>query len=60
MVATVDDGRLVALRPDGDHPLSAGFACQKGIAFSEVVNDPDHHGPRSTGGSAPVWDGRAR
>lgn len=41
MVATVDDGRLVALRPDKDHPLSAGFACQKGIAFTEVVNDPD-------------------
>ena len=41
MVATVDDGRLVALRPDKDHPLSSGFACQKGIAFTEVVNDPD-------------------
>ena len=41
MVATVEDGRLVALRPDRDHPLSAGFACQKGIAFTEVVNDPD-------------------
>lgn len=41
MVAEVDDGRLVSLRPDKDHPLSAGFACQKGIAFTEVVNDPD-------------------
>ena len=41
MVAEVRDGRLVALRPDKDHPLSAGFACQKGIAFTEVVNDPD-------------------
>jgi anaerobic selenocysteine-containing dehydrogenase len=41
MVATVEDGRLVALRPDKDHPLSAGFACQKGIAFTEIVNDPD-------------------
>jgi len=41
MIATVDDGRLVSLRPDKDHPLSAGFACQKGIAFAEVVNDPD-------------------
>lgn len=41
MVATVEDGRLVALRPDKDHPLSAGFACQKGVAFTEVVNDPD-------------------
>ena len=41
MIATVEDGRLTELRPDRDHPLSAGFACQKGIAFSEVVNDPD-------------------
>lgn len=41
MVATVEDGKLTALRPDKDHPLSAGFACQKGIAFTEVVNDPD-------------------
>jgi anaerobic selenocysteine-containing dehydrogenase len=38
MVAEVQDGRLVALRPDKDHPLSAGFACQKGIAFTEVVD----------------------
>src|SRR5882724_10329821 len=41
MIATVDDGRLVSLRPDKDHPLSAGFACQKGIAFTEIVDDPD-------------------
>ena len=36
MVATVEDGRLVALRPDKDHPLSAGFACQKGIEYVEA------------------------
>ncbi|CAA0094947.1 Thiosulfate reductase molybdopterin-containing subunit PhsA [Mycolicibacterium vanbaalenii] len=41
MIATVEDGKLVALRPDKEHPLSSGFACQKGIAFTEVVNDPD-------------------
>ncbi len=41
MIATVEDGRLAALRPDKDHPLSSGFACQKGIAFTEVHNDPD-------------------
>jgi hypothetical protein len=29
MVATVEDGRLVSLRPDRDHELSSGFACQK-------------------------------
>jgi anaerobic selenocysteine-containing dehydrogenase len=41
MIATVEDGRLTALRPDKDHPLSRGFACQKGIAFTEIHNDPD-------------------
>ncbi|MDA4110315.1 molybdopterin-containing oxidoreductase family protein [Mycolicibacterium holsaticum] len=60
MIATVEDGRLTALRPDKDHPLSAGFACQKGIAFTEVVNDPDRvtrplrRGP--TGFEAVTWD----
>jgi hypothetical protein len=28
MIATVDDGRLISLRPDKDHPLSSGFACR--------------------------------
>jgi anaerobic selenocysteine-containing dehydrogenase len=41
LVATVEDGRLAALRPDGEHPLSRGFACPKGIAMTEVQNDPD-------------------
>ncbi len=61
MVATVDDGRLVALRPDRDHPLSAGFACPKGIAFTEVHNDPDRVTTplrrNSAGGFDPVsWE----
>ncbi len=61
MIATVEDGRLTALRPDKDHPLSAGFACQKGVAFSEIVNDPDRvtEPLRRTadGGFEPVsWD----
>jgi anaerobic selenocysteine-containing dehydrogenase len=41
LVATVEDGRLVRLRPDREHPLSRGFACPKGIAMTEVQNDPD-------------------
>ncbi|MBO2451171.1 molybdopterin-dependent oxidoreductase [Actinomadura barringtoniae] len=40
--ATLADGReLIQLRPDRDHPLSKGFACPKGIAMTEVQNDPD-------------------
>ncbi|ORV88324.1 molybdopterin-containing oxidoreductase family protein [Mycolicibacterium iranicum] len=60
MIATVEDGKLVALRPDKEHPLSAGFACQKGIAFTEVVNDPDRVTTplrRTPDGFEPVsWD----
>lgn len=60
MIATVEDGKLVALRPDKEHPLSAGFACQKGIAFTEVVNDPDRVTTplrRTASGFEPVsWD----
>jgi anaerobic selenocysteine-containing dehydrogenase len=41
MVATVDDGQVVKLRPDREHPLSAGYACPKGIAMLDVQNDPD-------------------
>ncbi|MDN3351981.1 molybdopterin-dependent oxidoreductase [Actinomadura sp. DC4] len=41
LVATVEDGRLARLRPDGEHPLSRGFACPKGIAMADVQNDPD-------------------
>src|SRR5215210_6528497 len=41
MVATVEDGRVKQLRPDRDHPLSSGYACPKGIAMTEVQNDPD-------------------
>lgn len=41
LIATVEDGRLLSLRPDPEHPLSKGNACPKGIAFTEVQNDPD-------------------
>ncbi len=41
MVATVTDGEVTKLRPDPEHPLSKGFACPKGIAMTEIQNDPD-------------------
>ena len=51
MVATVEDGVVTKLRPDKDHPLSAGEACPKGIAMTDVQNDPDRviHPLRRTG-----------
>jgi formate dehydrogenase len=41
MVATVEDGTLVQLRPDAEHPISKGFSCPKGIEFVHVQNDAD-------------------
>ena len=29
LLATVDDGRLLKLQGDPDHPMTAGFACAK-------------------------------
>ena len=41
MVATVDGDRVERMRPDPEHPLSAGYACPKGIAFPAVQHYPD-------------------
>ncbi|WP_067702366.1 molybdopterin-containing oxidoreductase family protein [Nocardia jejuensis] len=41
LIATVEDGKLIRLRADKEHPLSRGNACPKGIAFTEIQNDPD-------------------
>ncbi|WP_051468266.1 molybdopterin-dependent oxidoreductase [Actinomadura oligospora] len=41
LTATVEDGVVTAIRADRAHPLSRGFACPKGIAMTEVQNDPD-------------------
>lgn len=40
-IATVEDGKLVGMRPNKAHPISRGSACPKGIAMTELVNDPD-------------------
>jgi len=41
MIATVEDGRVIRLRPDREHVVSRGYCCPKGIAFNEVTHDPD-------------------
>ena len=37
----VEDGRVLRIRGDQDHPLSRGWICRRGVAFAEVHNDPD-------------------
>ncbi|WP_345426911.1 molybdopterin-containing oxidoreductase family protein [Pseudonocardia xishanensis] len=39
MIASVEDGRLVDVKGDRDHPASAGYTCTKGRALPER-----HHG----------------
>ncbi len=41
LIARVEDGRLVRLEPDREHPVSRGFACNKGLAGDEIHRDPD-------------------
>jgi anaerobic selenocysteine-containing dehydrogenase len=39
--STDSEGRLTDLRPDKEHPVTAGFACHKGLLAREVHHDPD-------------------
>ncbi|MCU0668861.1 MAG: formate dehydrogenase, partial [Myxococcota bacterium] len=41
LVAQVENDELVALRPDREHPITRGFACNKGLAGVAVHRDPD-------------------
>ncbi|MFN8028147.1 MAG: molybdopterin-dependent oxidoreductase [Acidimicrobiia bacterium] len=41
LVAEVDGDTVVDLKPDRDHPVSAGFACHKGTSFHHVHHSPD-------------------
>ncbi|HEX7872772.1 MAG TPA: molybdopterin-dependent oxidoreductase [Sphingobium sp.] len=41
MIATVKDGRIVALAPDRDNPHSQGHVCVKGVSVHQVTHDPD-------------------
>ena len=48
---TVTDGEITKVRPDGDHPVSKGFACNKGLLSLDIHHDPDRldHPLRRTG-----------
>lgn len=61
LVAEVADGRLVGLKADFDHPVTKGYACNKGIATLDIHDDPDRlDAPmqRAADGawSATTWD----
>lgn len=41
LVADVEDGRITGLRPDKNHPVTKGFACQKGLCAFDIHHDED-------------------
>jgi anaerobic selenocysteine-containing dehydrogenase len=59
LVATIEDGKVTAVRGDHDHALTRGYACIKGLQYPEL-----HHGPgrlreslkrkADSGGHAPI------
>ena len=64
IVATVEDGRLLKLQGDPDHPLTAGFLCAKVNREHELVHSPERvlrplrrTGRKGEGRFAPIgWD----
>lgn len=55
-ILTVEDGKVTAVRPDPDAPLSQGRACEKGVSVIEQMYHPDRllypmrrTGPRGNG-----------
>lgn len=41
LLAEVDEGQVVALSSDIDHPTHRGFSCHKGIQYLRIHRDPD-------------------
>jgi anaerobic selenocysteine-containing dehydrogenase len=64
LLATVEDGRIVRVQGDPDHPMTAGFACAKVNREHEMVHSPERlltplrrTGKKGAGEFAPVtWD----
>ena len=64
LVATVEDGRIVRVQGDPDHPMTAGFACAKVNREHEMVHSPERlktplrrTGAKGAGRFAPIsWD----
>jgi len=64
LLVDVEDGRVVRVRGDPDHPFTAGFACGKTNQDAELVNSPERlttplrrTGRKGAGEFAPIgWD----
>jgi anaerobic selenocysteine-containing dehydrogenase len=64
LLAKVEDGRIVSVKGDPDHPFTDGFICEKASHFPEHVHSPKRIttplrriGPKGTGRFEPIgWD----
>jgi anaerobic selenocysteine-containing dehydrogenase len=64
LIAHVEDGKVVRIKGDPDHPYTAGFACGKVNRDVDLVNSPERiktplkrTGPKGAGQFAPIsWD----
>ncbi len=60
----VEDGKMTAVRPDRDHPITKGYVCIKGTHVPDYQNDPDRllHPVRRNGREwdQVTWDSATR
>src|SRR5882757_676769 len=64
LIAHVEDGKIVRVQGDPDHPYTAGFACGKVNRDADLVNSPERIetplrriGPKGSGRFKPItWD----
>jgi anaerobic selenocysteine-containing dehydrogenase len=64
LIAHVEDGKVVRVQGDPDHPYTAGFACGKVNRDADLVNSPERvgtplkrTGPKGSGQFKPItWD----
>lgn len=64
LIAHVDNGKVVRVQGDPDHPYTAGFACGKVNRDADLVNSPERiatplrrSGPKGSGQFTPItWD----
>ena len=64
LMVQVEDGRIVRVQGDPDHPYTAGFACGKVNRDADLVNSPERittplrrNGAKGTGRFTPNIDG---
>ena len=56
IVVTVDEGQVVKVRGDAEHPVSRGYTCEKGRALPQWHHSPNRLDHPRLRGKAAGWD----